>query len=86
MNRDLSRRIRNVNGITCHKQIVRHDIKLSAKIVHNLDQRIGLWKTETDSKGTTESGDNEIVKKEQQAPEAEQDVIFLSLIHLRVVL
>lgn len=44
VNRDLSRRIRTVNGLTSHKQIVRHDIKLSAKIVHNLDNRAGLWK------------------------------------------
>lgn len=43
VNRDLLRRIRTVNGITSHKQIVRHDIKLSAKIVHNLDTKLGLW-------------------------------------------
>lgn len=46
MNRDLSRRIRTVNALTAHKQVVRHDIKLSAKIVHNLDRRVGLWKEE----------------------------------------
>ena len=43
VNRDLSRRIRTVNGITSHRQVVRHDIKLSARIVHNLDSKAGLW-------------------------------------------
>lgn len=43
VNRDLSRRIRTVNGITSHKHVVRHDIKLSARIVHNLDSKCGLW-------------------------------------------
>lgn len=43
VNRDLSRRVRPVNGITAHKTIVRSDIKLCAKIAHNLDQRANLW-------------------------------------------
>lgn len=43
VNRDLSRRVRPVNGITAHKTIVRSDIKLCAKIAHNLDQRASLW-------------------------------------------
>lgn len=32
VNRDLSRRVRPVNGITSHKTIVRSDIKLCAKV------------------------------------------------------
>lgn len=47
VNRDLSRRIRTVSGITSHKQVVRHDIKLTAKIVHNLDEKAGLWTNES---------------------------------------
>ena len=43
MNRDLSRRVRTVNGITSHKQVVRADIKLAAKIIQNLDARYQLW-------------------------------------------
>ncbi|XP_017838952.1 serrate RNA effector molecule homolog isoform X1 [Drosophila busckii] len=43
VNRDLSRRVRPANGITAHKQIVRSDIKLCAKIVMNLDERFKLW-------------------------------------------
>nr|CAD7424962.1 unnamed protein product [Timema monikensis] len=54
VNRDLSRRIRTVNGITAHRQVVRHDIKLSARIVHNLDARSGLW---------SESGDEKVVEQ-----------------------
>ncbi|KAH8391499.1 hypothetical protein KR215_001970 [Drosophila sulfurigaster] len=43
VNRDLSRRVRPANGITAHKQIVRSDIKLCAKIAMNLDERFRLW-------------------------------------------
>jgi hypothetical protein len=43
VNRDLSRRVRTVNGITSHKQVVRQDIKVAARIVQNLDEKMGLW-------------------------------------------
>lgn len=43
VNRDLSRRVRPANGITAHKQVVRADIKLCAKIAMNLDERFKLW-------------------------------------------
>lgn len=46
VNRDLSRRVRPVNGITTHKTIVRSDIKLCAKIVLNLDEKFNLWHEE----------------------------------------
>lgn len=46
VNRDLSRRIRTVSGITSHKQVVRNDIRLAAKIIQNLDARLGLWADE----------------------------------------
>ncbi|KAK8373275.1 hypothetical protein O3P69_020337 [Scylla paramamosain] len=46
VNRDLSRRIRTVNGITSHRSVVRADIKLAAKIIQNLDSRWGLWAEE----------------------------------------
>lgn len=56
VNRDLSRRIRTVSGITCHKQVVRNDIRLAAKIIQNLDARLGLWSDETgDNKGKEEN-------------------------------
>ncbi|KAL4659945.1 hypothetical protein GN956_G221 [Arapaima gigas] len=43
VNRDLARRVRNVNGITQHRQVLRNDIKLSAKLIHSLDERERLW-------------------------------------------
>lgn len=46
VNRDLSRRVRPVHGLTLHKTIVRNDIKVCAKAVHNLDERSGLWTEE----------------------------------------
>ncbi|XP_046452658.1 serrate RNA effector molecule homolog isoform X1 [Daphnia pulex] len=50
VNRDLSRRIRTVSGITSHKQVVRNDIRLAAKIIQNLDARLGLWAEEENDK------------------------------------
>ncbi|XP_042147817.1 serrate RNA effector molecule homolog isoform X3 [Ixodes scapularis] len=61
VNRDLSRRIRSVNGIASHKQVVRSDIKLAARIVHNLDEQRGLW-----SPGDAEAGQGKGAGKEQQ--------------------
>ncbi|CAG0918223.1 unnamed protein product [Notodromas monacha] len=46
LNRDLSRRIRTVSGLTCHKSVVRNDIRIAAKVVMALDDKAGLWKDE----------------------------------------
>lgn len=43
VNRDLSRRVRTVSGLTSLKPVVQHDMKLSAKIIQNLDSKLGLW-------------------------------------------
>uniref|UniRef100_A0A4W4H3R7 Arsenite-resistance protein 2 n=1 Tax=Electrophorus electricus TaxID=8005 RepID=A0A4W4H3R7_ELEEL len=43
VNRDLARRVRNINGITQHKQVLRNDIKLAAKLIHAMDEREKLW-------------------------------------------
>lgn len=43
VNRDLARRVRNVNGITQHKQVLRNDIKMAAKLIHALDEKGELW-------------------------------------------
>ncbi|KAF7644954.1 hypothetical protein LDENG_00213060, partial [Lucifuga dentata] len=43
VNRDLCRRVRSVNGVTHHRPVVRNDIRLSARLVHSLDQRAELW-------------------------------------------
>lgn len=74
VNRDLSRRIRSVNGLTSHKQIVRHDIKLSAKIVHNLDNRVGLWKEEKKDEGASKQEEEKENKTAPNNNEVEQAV------------
>ncbi|XP_037918598.1 serrate RNA effector molecule homolog isoform X2 [Hermetia illucens] len=58
VNRDLSRRVRPVNGITAHKTIVRSDIKLCAKIALNLDEKFGLWIEEARREGNATNGDS----------------------------
>ncbi|KAK9510863.1 hypothetical protein O3M35_005556 [Rhynocoris fuscipes] len=45
VNRDLSRRVRSVSGLSAHKQVVLHDLKLCARIIQELDSRNGLWDT-----------------------------------------
>ncbi|XP_018791985.1 PREDICTED: serrate RNA effector molecule homolog isoform X2 [Bactrocera latifrons] len=51
VNRDLSRRVRPVNGMTAHKTIVRSDIKLCAKIAMNLDEKFKLWDKSLEDNG-----------------------------------
>ncbi|XP_045463642.1 serrate RNA effector molecule homolog isoform X2 [Harmonia axyridis] len=43
VNRDLSRRIRAVNGITAHKQVVRSDINIASRVILHMDTKAGLW-------------------------------------------
>lgn len=49
VNRDLCRRVRSVNGLTHHKPVVRNDIRLSAKLIHALDQKGALWSSQMES-------------------------------------
>ncbi|KAJ9586176.1 hypothetical protein L9F63_020181 [Diploptera punctata] len=70
VNRDLSRRIRTVNGITSHRQVVRNDIKLAARIVHNLDAKSGLW---VDPDSSEAKGENANVGDSKKSKESEQD-------------
>lgn len=56
VNRDLSRRIRSVNGISSHKQVVRADIKLAARIIQNLDRQKKLWDEEEKEEEVDERG------------------------------
>lgn len=49
VNRDLSRRVRPINGITAHKSVCKNDIKICARIAHSLDEKYGLWKDRMDS-------------------------------------
>nr|XP_033780452.1 serrate RNA effector molecule homolog isoform X8 [Geotrypetes seraphini] len=61
VNRDLTRRVRHVNGITQHKQIVRNDIKLAAKLIHTLDDRTKIWNT-TGEEEAIKDGANPLLK------------------------
>lgn len=61
VNRDLARRVRNVNGITQHKQVLRNDIKMAAKLIHALDEKGELW-----SRKFQEEGPSVEVSSEQQ--------------------
>lgn len=50
LNRELKQRVRPVNGITAHKQIVQSDIKLAAKIMQNLDTKWRMWEEDPEEK------------------------------------
>lgn len=63
-----------MNGLTSHKHIVRHDIKLSAKIVHNLDNRVGLWKEEKKDEGASKQEEDKENKTQSSHTEIEQAV------------
>ena len=43
INRELDQKIKCIIGLTNHKQIVRNDVKIIAKIVDTMDKRWGLW-------------------------------------------
>lgn len=47
VNRDLTRRIRTVNGITVHKQVAQNDLRLAARLVHIYDKKYGLYQNES---------------------------------------
>ncbi|KAK1882329.1 Serrate RNA effector molecule like B [Dissostichus eleginoides] len=57
VNRDLARRVRNVNGITQHKQVLRNDIKLAAKLIHSLDEKGDLWSIKSQEERHRESAE-----------------------------
>ena len=48
VNRDLTKRVRTVPGLTQDRKVVRNDIKLAAKIITNLDTKWNLWRPEGD--------------------------------------
>ncbi|EYB91278.1 hypothetical protein Y032_0207g2005 [Ancylostoma ceylanicum] len=43
LNRDLTRRIRGISGVSCHQQVAQNDIKQAAKLVALMDKKIGLF-------------------------------------------
>lgn len=50
LNRELKQRVRPVNGISAHKQVVRADIKQAAKIIQILDSKWGMWEDPEEEK------------------------------------
>ncbi|XP_065320394.1 serrate RNA effector molecule homolog isoform X2 [Gordionus sp. m RMFG-2023] len=46
VNRDITRRVRLVNGIVVHKPLAKSDVRLSLKIVVSLDKKYNLWNNE----------------------------------------
>ena len=72
VNRDLTRRIRTVNGITVDKRVVRNDIKLAAKVITNLDQRWGLWQRK--GKAGSEDANGGEDKKEEEEKVADSNL------------
>lgn len=75
-----------MNGLTSHKQIVRHDIKLSAKIVHNLDNRVGLWKEDKKDESALKQEEEKENKTAPSSSEVEQAVSKTLDISMKVVL
>ena len=51
LNRELKLRIREVEGLTVHKPVMRNDIKMAAKLIQVLDQKHGLWEDQDDQAG-----------------------------------
>uniref|UniRef100_A0A0B7B223 Arsenite-resistance protein 2 homolog n=1 Tax=Arion vulgaris TaxID=1028688 RepID=A0A0B7B223_9EUPU len=50
LNRELKLRIRAVSGMTLHKQVMRNDIKIAAKIIQILDKKHCLWEQNGEEK------------------------------------
>ncbi|VDP03730.1 unnamed protein product [Soboliphyme baturini] len=49
VNRDLTRRIRTVNGITGHKTVAQNDLRLAARLVLLYDKKCGFWQADVKS-------------------------------------
>lgn len=64
INRDLSRRIRSVNGIASHRLNVLADLKHTTKIILNLDEEKGIWMENNNSEDQTENNLEHIFKVE----------------------
>lgn len=50
LNRELKQRIRMANGLAVHKQVMKNDIKMAAKIIQILDKKWNLWEEEGEEK------------------------------------
>ncbi|VDK45567.1 unnamed protein product [Anisakis simplex] len=45
INRDLTRRVRTVNGVTAHKQVAQNDLRQAAKLTAFYDKKAGLYQS-----------------------------------------
>jgi len=50
VNRELQQRVRSVSGLTVHRPVMKHDVKLAAKLIQMLDDRWKLWHDQTEEK------------------------------------
>lgn len=69
--------MRPVHGITAHKPIVKQDIKLTAKIIQNLDSKWKLWEDVGEEKK-----DAEKVKGRWQISQFSFLVFFFLIIYM----
>ena len=61
VNRELKQRVRLVNGITGHKQVLKADIKNAAKIIQNMDKKFHMWDSSTSKDKEKESDQKEVI-------------------------
>lgn len=78
INRDLSRRIRSVNGIASHRLNVLADLEHTAKIILNLDEERSIWENDIVEK-QIEKTDNVMVSESSETPLANEDEDSTSL-------
>ncbi|XP_071960055.1 serrate RNA effector molecule homolog isoform X2 [Antedon mediterranea] len=69
VNRDLTRRIRATSAITAHKQVVRNDLKMAAKLINMLDEKYDLYK---EPPAEPEKDVEEVKEEEPEKKESEE--------------
>ncbi|XP_020896176.1 serrate RNA effector molecule homolog B isoform X3 [Exaiptasia diaphana] len=72
VNRDLSRRVRSVSGITFAKQVIREDIKLAAQLVRILDKKAAVYEKEKKTEETNGSEKEKESEKKEEKEEGEE--------------
>ncbi|XP_032218971.2 serrate RNA effector molecule homolog isoform X2 [Nematostella vectensis] len=72
INRDLSRRIRPVNGITQAKQVVRESIKLAADLIRVLDKKSAVYEKDQEKQEEQNGKEKETAEKKEEGEEGEE--------------
>ncbi|XP_031555255.1 serrate RNA effector molecule homolog isoform X2 [Actinia tenebrosa] len=70
VNRDLSRRVRTVSGLTFAKQVIREDIKLAAQLIRILDKKSCVY--EKEKKMEESNGKDKDSEKKEEGEEGEE--------------